>query len=257
MFAETIEGWRDACDDVAAEILSETGLSEGPVDAFALAAAMGLNVILDRTLLGRTRFRRIGETPTIFLKPDRAEERQHWALAKEIGERTIGRVLSRLGREEGDRVGGRMKEQIATELAGRLLLPGREFHAVLESADGDIHTIKDHFATASYELILLALLRWPERSVVTVFEEGQSIRRFGNRGPAPKLSPVEHEVWDAVRRTGRSVERVEDGLRVQGWSVGDGEDRREMLRTTEAARMPRQLELIDMTPPAGRELVAA
>ena len=246
MYAETIDGWREACDEVAGEMLAEAGLGEGPVDAFALAAALGVEVVLDRTLLGRTRFKRLGGTPTIFLKPDRAEERQHWALAKEIGERSLDRVLDRLTLDDRQRkIGGRLREQIATELAGRLLLPGRAFHAALDETGGDLAAMKERFDTASHELILLAMLRWPEWSVVTLFEDRQVIRRFGNRGPSPTMGPLEHEVWSEVRRTGRPVERCEDGVRVQGWAVGEGDDRRELLRTTEAPRGDRQLGLLD------------
>ena len=242
MIAETIVGWREACEDVAGAILRETGLTETPVDAFSVAAALGLDVILDRTLLGGTRFKQLGGRPTIFLKPDAADERQHWALAKEIGERSVDRVLTSLG--ESGKVGGRLREQIATELAARLMLPGRAFHASLDEFDGDLHQMKDRFSTASYELILLAMLRWPEWSVVTLFDDHQVTRRFSNRGPAPKTSPLEHEVWAEVHRTGRPVERTEDGVRVQGWPVHQDGWRREMIRTTAVPRGDRQLDLL-------------
>ena len=253
MFAETIDGWRDACEDVASEMLAAAGLGEGPVDAFALAASMGVEVVIDRTLLGRTRFKRLGGTPTIFLKPDAVEERQHWALAKELGERSVDRVLDRLGRRSDgrvERIGGRMREQIATELASRLLLPGRQFHAVLDETDGDLHALKERFATASYDLILLSLLRWPEASVVTLFDDRQPIRRFGNREHSPKMTALEHEVWSTMRRTGRRCERIEDGVRVQGWVVRDDDGVRHMLRTTEVPVGPRQLDLLDLLEPA-------
>ena len=244
MLARTIDGWREACDEVAAKMLAEAGLEDAPVDMFALAEALDFDIVIDRTMLGRTRFKQLGGRATIFLKPDKVSERQQWALAHELGERSVERVLLELGTQE--KVGGRLREQIATEVASRLLLPGRAFLEAVEETDGDLDALKARFESASYDLILLSLLRWPEESVVTLLEESSAVRRFGNRGPAPKMAAVEHELTGDLLREGGRVDRVEDGIRLQGWTVGGPEGVRVMLRTTKAPKVPRQLEFADL-----------
>lgn len=230
MIAAQIPGWRDACDDVIDEVIDELEIENPPVDAFDVARRMGVEIVYDKRQINRARFKRLGGSPTIFLRPDERAERLQWAVAHELGEQMTHRVFAKL-HHEGP-VGGAMREQAANELAGRLLLPRRWFFEAVEQFDGDVLALKNRFETASHELILLGLLRWPDWSVVTVFDNQQVTRRFGNQGSAPRMTPVEHEVWDECHRTGRTVEREEAGVRVQAWAVHEGDWRRELMRVT-------------------------
>lgn len=251
MIAVTIPGWRDACDDIVDETLAKMDLDCPPVDAIAVAAAQGVEVVFNRSIFGRARLRELGGRRSIVVRPDGVEaepvksadgrarsqrnchyqsEATQWAVAHQLGEQMASAVIQRTGHQ--GTVRGLMREQIASEFAGRLLLPRRWFFSALEREDGNLVALKEEFATASYELILLGMLRWPEWSTVTILEEGQSPRRFCNEGATRSWSSVELEAWNRCRRTKRSVDLEEDGLRVQAWAVHTNERKREFLRTT-------------------------
>lgn len=237
MIATQITGWRDVCDTVVDEVLRETGSDAVPVDSLKVAAALGIEVVLDCTLLRRTRFQRNAKQQKLRVKPDGSSESLQWAVAHELGEHLTPRVCDLLSRSSGENhshIGGFLKEQIANEIAGRILLPRQSFLESIDRTSGDLLELKEQFSTASYELILLGLLRWPENSIVTLFDSHATTRRFGNRGSVPKMSPLEFDVWNECHRTGRTVVADVDGQRVQAWAMHQGEQDREYLRTTES-----------------------
>lgn len=254
MIAVFPNGWRDACDDVVEELLDDLSLeSAPPIDAIAVAKQLGMDVVYDQSMRTRARFKRLAGSPTIFLKPEERPERLQWAVAHELGERLAARVFEKLERDHSSdqvRPGsprGLMREQVANEIAGRLLLPRRWFFDALEQNDFDLHALKNQFSTASYELILLGLLRWPEWSVVTVFDNQEVTRRFSNRGSAPRLSPLEYDVWQECHQTGRSCERSADGVRVRAWAAHQDDWKRELLRTAACEEIQEfQPELFDI-----------
>ena len=230
MRLQTIRGWKKASDEVAELLLDEAGFHSAPVDAFTLARRLGYETILDASQLVRTRFKLLRGRPTIFVRPDRVAERQHWAVAREIAERNVDRVADRL-RVPG-KLPGFMKQQITNEMASRILLPKSWFLPAVEELDGDVMALKRRFATASHELVLLALLRTPGRSIVTLFDEQQTTRRFSNRGSAAPMTDLEHSVWQQVHRIGMPCDVEQDGLRVQCWPLHVNGHRREFMRVS-------------------------
>lgn len=232
MLAAQIPGWRDACDTVVDEKLERVGLKNPPVDAFDVAKSLGVEVVLSEHLLRRTRWRRTDCQSTIFLKPDKNTARMHWQIAHELGEMLVPEVVLATGHQTP--IGGLLREQIANELAGRMLLPRRWFFEAMEREDFDLLMLKEQFSTASFELILLGMLRWPQWSMVSIFHENEAPRRFCNQGKVQAPTTLEFDVWDECRRSGRPCDLSEDGVRVQAWPIHDETSKRELIRTTEA-----------------------
>lgn len=129
------------------------------------------------------------------------------------------------------------REDLANEFAQRLLLPAPWFEA--ECAAGvDLLRLKDQFASASHELIAWRLLTLGIPSVVTICDQGQVVRRRGNRSSPPlELLPEERDCLDAVRRNRAPCEVSADGFRVQAWPVYEEAWKREILRTSCTAEL--------------------
>ena len=230
MRMQTVRGWKAACDAVAEELLAEAGIVGAPVDAFAVARRLGFETILDASQLVRTRFKVLRGRPTLFVRPDRVAERQHWAVARAIAERSLDRIAAKLNHRGP--LPGRLKEQIANEMASRLLLPKRWFFPAVEELDGDVMALKRRFATASHELVLLAMLRLPEKNVVALFDDMRVMRRFGNRGGQPEMTELESAVWRQVHRLGMPSDVEDHGMRVQCWPLHIDGHRREFMRVS-------------------------
>jgi hypothetical protein len=234
VLTESAASWERACDDVADELLADCGIVAPPVDALDLAARLELAIAYDARQAGRGRLKRLAGQTAILVRPEERLERLHWSVAHEIGEACAHRVFDRRG-VNPEEVAERGREQVANLLASRLLLPGECFLRDARLLDADVLLLKQVYATASHELILLNLLRLGELTLVTVFDHGRVTRRRGNgQLSPPPLLPVEREVWRRVHDAGAAVIVERDGVRVQGWAVHEPGWKRELLRTTVA-----------------------
>jgi hypothetical protein len=226
--------WLNECRLVAREVLDECGIDAPPVDAWAVARSLGLRVAFDACQHGRGRLKRIGGRTSILVRPDERPEREQWTLAHEIGESVAFRVYSRLDLDPQE-VSPQRREQAANALASSLLLPDDWFQRDAEQLDGDVLSLKRIYSTVSHELILLNLLKLPQLSLVSVFDQGQLTRRRGNgQLSPPPLLPLERRIWREVHESGRTADAAADGIRVQGWPVCEPGWKRELLRTTAA-----------------------
>ncbi len=229
---ESVLHWEQACDDVAEEVLAECGILVPPVDALELAARMDLPVAFDELQPTRGRLKRLVGRTAIFVRPEDRRERLQWSVAHEIGEACAHRVFTRIGCDPDEVSAGR-REQVANVMASRLLLPGEPFLRDARLFDGDVLLLKQSYATASHELILLNLLRLPQLTLVTVLDHGAVTRRRGNGLlDPPPLLPAEREAVRRVRESESTVDLTADGVRVQGWPVYEPGWKRELLRTT-------------------------
>jgi len=232
MIVESAAAWQAACDDVAAEILAECGVTGPPVDAFALAEQLGLMIAFDAGQQGRGRLKRVAGRTSIFIRPEERPERLHWAVAHEIGEAVAARVYSCVGHSLQD-PGPGQREQVANRMASALLLPRDWFLRDVRLFDCDVLELKKQYGTASHELVLLNLLRLPDLTLVSVFDHGRITRRRGNgQLPPPRLLPLERKVQQRLADGQERCEEVGDGVRVQGWAVHEPGWPRELLRTT-------------------------
>jgi hypothetical protein len=227
-----------ACDEVARELLEDSHVCQPPVDALHIAARLRLDVVYDASQAGRARIKRLRGRSAIFLKPDDRPERLQWATAHEIGEAMAGEILHRTGADRDDLpilAEAAQRERVANEFASRLLLPAEWFLPDARETDCDLLQLKELYATASHELILMNLLRLEGLAMATVFDHGRVTRRRGNGElPPPPLLPLEREVWRRVHDLGRPCELSSADVRVQGWPVHEAGWKRELLRTTPA-----------------------
>jgi len=225
-----------ALDEVAAELLHEAGVTQPPVDAFAVAGALGITVARDDCQSGRARYVRLRSyagdpRATILLQSDPRRERQHWAIAHEIGEHAAWRVFGRLDVDPREASPG-CRESVANHLAGRLLLPSEWFVSHAAVCDWDLLELKAGFRTASHELIARRMLECPPAVIISICDQGRlSFRRSNVPGRAPPLSDAERACWQAVHREARPDEREADGHRVRSWPVHEPQWKREILRT--------------------------
>jgi hypothetical protein len=223
-------------DTVAREILAEAGVAGPPVDAFAVARALGLQVAMDDTQEGRARYARLGgrrharSQPTILLKSDPRAERRQWAVAHEIGEHAAHRVFCCWGADPRETVPN-AREVVANHLAGRLLLPTAWFTADAVQCGWDLIALKARYVTASHELIARRMLECRPPVIISIFDQRQlSFRRSNVPGRVPPPSSSEMQCWHQVHGRNRP-EQTSDALRtIQGWPVHEEGWKREILR---------------------------
>jgi len=224
-------------DTVAAEALTEAGVGGPPIDAYRVAAAMGITVAIDDRQAGRSRYVRLNgyrarrPRATILLRTDPRCERMQWAVAHEIGEHVAHRVFARLGVDPRETFAN-AREAVANHLAGRLLLPVEWFVDDALQCGWDLLELKARYATASHELIARRMLECRPAVIVSIFDHGRLyVRRSNLPGRVPPPSKAETRCWRAVHR-GNRAENAYDGLcTIQGWPVHEEGWKREILRT--------------------------
>ena len=115
---------------------------------FRIAEALGITVALDDCQSGRARYVRLSDQSasrpkaTILLRSDPRLERRQWAVAHEIGEHAAYRVFNRLGVDPCES-SPRAREQIANQLAGRLLIPSHWFGEDAAALNWDLLALKE------------------------------------------------------------------------------------------------------------------
>jgi hypothetical protein len=238
MFSDlTYEDLAASLDGVAEEILAEAGSVAPPVDALAFAGALGVSVAMDDRQQGRARYVRLqgvrgrAPRPTILLRPEPRAERQQWAVAHEIGEHSVHRVLLRLAIDFRE-VTGDEREAMANSMAGRLLLPTLWFAKDARACGWDLMALKARYPTASHELIARRMLELPTPAIISIFDHGKlEFRRGNGPGRVPPPSAAEMLCWKTVHLHNRP-QRAVDGVRtIQGWPVHEEGWKREILRT--------------------------
>jgi hypothetical protein len=223
-------------DAVVVELLDAAGLDRPPVDAAAVAEALGITVAIDNRQHGRGRYVRLRGVrgrparPTILLRPDPRPERRQWALAHEIGEHVAPRVFAHLGVDPREGLPN-ARERLASHLAGRLLLPTAWFAPDAVACRWDLLALKARYPTASHELIARRMLELPEPAILTLFDQGElSWRRSNVPGRVPPLSRPEVRCWRDVHRSNRPRE-VREGMKtIRGWPVHEEGWKREIVR---------------------------
>lgn len=233
----TKEEYSAALNQVAADLLEEFSTSSPPIDALALAQAMGLNIAWDDSQRGRGRIVRLrdfsGGPPrgSILLRPDPRPERLQWAIAHEIGETCARRVFERLSIDPREAPGG-ARENAANQLASRILLPSAWFESRARALGWDLPRLKQIFSTASHELIARRMLDFEQPVVISVFDQGRATWRHTNfaRG-APELSRAELTAWRAAHDDGQPTAETDGFGRVQAWPIHEPDWKREILRT--------------------------
>jgi hypothetical protein len=215
----TPDDWRDACDEIAGELLASAGVDSPPVDALWVARRLRFDLAWDASQTGRARLQRLDGQPAIYLRPGDRPERTQWAVAHELGETVSWRVAGRLGVDSGELL-PRQREELASQLANRLLLPTPWFIAAHRECEGDLPGLKERFETASHELIAWRLLDLDGDRVVTIVDHGRVSRRRANFvGHSPPVHPAELSAWDVARSAGQPVQRRFAAGVVRVWPI--------------------------------------
>jgi hypothetical protein len=232
----TREELAQGLDSMAEEILQRAGRVGPPVDAFAVANALGLAVAWDDRQQGRARYVRLGSGSkgrgrgAILLSPDPRAERRQWAIAHEIGEHVACEIFARWGTDPYEATPN-ARESVANALAGRLLLPTRWFSADGAACDWDLLALKSRYATASHELIARRMLECPPPVIITIFDhERITFRRSNLPGRAPPASDAELSGWRLVHSGNRPLDSRDAQQRLRGWPLHVEGWRREILR---------------------------
>jgi Zn-dependent peptidase ImmA (M78 family) len=225
----------DALDTVSEETLRETGVDRPPVDAFAVAARLGIAVAKDDGQSGRARYVRLRDwgralpKPAIFLRNDPRPERRQWAVAHEIGEHRAHLVFARLGVDPHETAVAR--ESVANWLAARLLLPRSWFFDDALQCEWDLAQLKRRYVTASHELIARRMLDAQLPVVISVFDHGRLTFRRGNLpGACPPLCHLERDCRRAAHCSGEPSVAMQPGITVQAWPVHEPDWHREIMR---------------------------
>ena len=225
-------------DEVARDVLEQSGVEAPPVEPLLVAQSLGIRVVLDDRQPTRARCVRLQgirgrpARSTILVRPEPRPERRNWAVAHEIGEQLAWRVFAALSIDA--RVAApRARETVANYLAGRLLVPGEWLAADAAECDWDLPVLKRRYATASHELIARRMLDMRPPVIITIVDEGQVYLRASNvPGLAPPLQPAEARCQQAVHRTGQPHRLAANELgTVHGWPVHEEGWKREILRT--------------------------
>jgi IrrE N-terminal-like domain len=244
MMAEIAEDeFAAALDACSAEILWEAGVFEPPVDAFAVAAGLRLDVAWDLAMPARGRFLRLAERNrrqadgggTIVVGAAERPEREQWAVAHEIGESVAYRVFERLGLAFDEAV-PTAREIVANRLASALLLPRRWLVADGPELGWDLLALKERYATASHELIARRMLEMRPLIVITLCDLGRvRWRRSNVTARPPALAPDERSIWQEAHVTGLPATALldpESGLQcVSCWPIHEPDWKREILRS--------------------------
>jgi hypothetical protein len=244
MIAEIAEDeFAAALDACSAEILWEANVFEPPVDAFAVAAGLGLDVARDLRMPARGRFVRLAagngrhaeSCGTIVVGDGERPEREQWTIAHEIGESAAYRVFERLG-VAFDETLPNARELVANRLASSLLLPRRWFAADGPELSWDLLALKERYATASHELIARRMLEMRPPIAITLCDLGRvRWRRSNVTARPPALAPNERAIWQEAHVTGMSATAMldpESGLQhVSCWPIHEPGWKREILRS--------------------------
>jgi hypothetical protein len=230
-------------DVCAAEVLWEAGIFEPPVDALAVADGLGLVVARDDAMSCRGRFVRLrdreraehGSVGTIVVGAAERPEREHWAIAHEIGESVAYRVFDRLG-IPFDEALPTARELVANRMAGALLLPRRWFAVDGAELDWDLLELKARYTTASHELIARRMLEMRAPVVITLCDLGRvRWRRSNVASRPPGLLPEEKSIWREAHTTGLPASTTldaESGLdRLRCWPIHEPNWKREIMRS--------------------------
>ena len=247
----THEDYAAALDATVAEMLAAAKISAPPIDAFRVAAALGVVVASDDRQAGRARYARLvapstfgiarsptmpqpqaSAQPSIFLRREPRAERRQWAVGHELGEHVAEQVFRRLAIEVAT-APPTARETVANQLAGRLLVPTRWFVADIRRYAGDLVRLKARYATASHELIARRMLDLEPFSIITIWDQRRvTFRQSNSGGSPPRPCPAELDCWRAVHEQAEPAERSTQGLHVAGWPVHEPGWKREILRST-------------------------
>lgn len=223
--------WTTAIDAVIETLLDRADLTAPPINALQVAKKLNIPVVIDQSQSGRGRCKTLSGKPTIFVRQEERPERLQWTTAHELGELIAWQVIEQI--QPIDEITPQCREEMANQIASRLLLPTAWFNADAQRTNNNILQLKKMYHTASHELIALRLLDQSEPTIITIIDNGRITRRkFNGNGPVPQIHNTERFCAAEAHRENQPTIISEENMTVQGWPVHEERWRREILRTT-------------------------
>jgi hypothetical protein len=196
-------------DRAVEDLLATAGTASSPVDALALARSH-LGLVID------PEGHRQRPNP---LRPEPKAESLQWLAAHAIAVHLKPTLLERLGFDPHAKrpVSG---ESLTNLFAARLLVPQSWLAASVRATGCDLLALKEHYSTASHEVIAFRLLDLPGPCVITVVDNDEVFRRKNNGVRVKKkLGPAEVECQRYVSEHDEPHAVRKAGWTVQGWPV--------------------------------------
>jgi hypothetical protein len=157
-------------------------------------------------------------------------EQRNKAAAEGISRALLPDILRKL-----DVPAGTENKQFAAHVrslvVGRVLAPTKLLRAALRECTYDLVALKQHFGTASMEILAMRMLDLDEPCVISIVDDGIVSVRRGNRSPAGKrLESAEQACHDRVAELELPHRVRAEGWTVWGWPVPGRAFRRIILR---------------------------
>jgi hypothetical protein len=217
-------------DHLVSRLLMRAELDQPPFDALEIARRLRIDVIIDNDQAGRARHKLLRGRSTIFVKQDDRAERLQWSVAHELGE--IFSFELKIDATE-TAIDSGIREQIASEIGTRLLLPEPVFSKAARASRLDLSELKEQFATASYELIARRLLTVGVPVVVSQFDNGHVVRRSSPNGKvSQRLSPLEQFSWQQAHTTSQPQQHSDESILTRTYAIHEANWKREFQITT-------------------------
>ena len=218
-------------DQLVDQTLEQAAVERPPVDAFAAADSLGLQVFVDPNQRGRGRIVTLPSGSTIFLAPAPRPERHQWALAHEIGEYLLEQspVSDDL---DGCFEDPSLREELANRFATLLLVPSQWWEFDARMAGYDLLQLKTIYPNVSHELLALRLLDLDPPSMISIFDKGRLVRRVGNCcSQPPPLQRLERRAQSHAHQYAEQIELSDMSYRVWAWPIHQDGWKREVVRT--------------------------
>ncbi|MCZ2344303.1 MAG: hypothetical protein LC104_21295 [Bacteroidales bacterium] len=228
----------DAIDRGVQPLLERGGMTEPPVDAILLVQEQfDYRITFAEDQDEEPPPGRFGPRPRrqnareIVLRIEQSDAGQNAVCARACARELLPEILRRLGVVPGTETRSG-QNQLLGLIVPRLLLPTRWFSRDARKAGFDLMRLKEHYPTASYEMIAARMLDIAEDPlIIAVIDDGIVASRRGNLAAAgKKLTAAEQLCLEQIREQGEPQTTRQAGWTVQGWPIPDGPFSRIILR---------------------------
>ncbi|RME06196.1 MAG: hypothetical protein D6812_01935 [Deltaproteobacteria bacterium] len=146
-------------------LIERAGIERPPIHPRRVARRLGITLHARKELAARGVYLRRGEAEFIYFRRDDRREREHFAIAREIVQRTLfGEVPQQRRPPHADR--------LSAQGAMMLLLPRNFFEPHAEALDWDLLRLKKIYTTASHEVIARRMTHF-RPCIVRIYDNGK------------------------------------------------------------------------------------
>ncbi|RME45867.1 MAG: hypothetical protein D6795_16130, partial [Deltaproteobacteria bacterium] len=134
-------------------LIEQAGIERPPIHPRRVARRLGITLHARKELAARGAYLRRGDSEFIYFRRDDRREREHFAIAREIVQRSLfGEIPPGRRPPHADR--------LSAQGAMMLLLPRNFFEPHAEALDWDLLRLKKIYTTASHEVIARRMMHF-------------------------------------------------------------------------------------------------